>query len=109
MYYKDPAKSLVNGLYLITSDHDVICLNACHIGHIILELYLVSFGNKGGDEEDSEEDDEYRGMVDLDDRWWVDKLSDNEDLFDVDVDVDVGACNAPPFTKRHKRKILIST
>jgi hypothetical protein len=90
MYYKDPTKSLVDGLYLITSSHDVISLIACHTGHVIMELYIVSFGNEGGDEEDSEENDEYGGRVELDDRWLADKLSDNEDLFDVDVDVGDG-------------------
>jgi len=86
MYFKDPAKSLADGLHLITSDHDVLFMSACHTGHVILELYIVSFGDGGGDEEDSE-DDEYGGRVDLDDPWWTDRLSDTEDLFDVGVDV----------------------
>jgi len=43
-------------LYLITSDHELF-FSACHTGHVILELYIVSFGDGGGDEEDSEEDD----------------------------------------------------
>jgi hypothetical protein len=89
--FKDPRKSLVDGLYLITSDHDVLSLSACHNVHVILELYIVSFENKGGDEENSEEDDEYGGRVNFDDPWWADKLSDDEDLFDVDVGVGAGA------------------
>jgi len=92
MYFKDPGKSLVDGLYLITSDHDVLSLSACHTGgHVILELYIVSFGNEGGDEEDGEEDDEYGGRVNFDDPWWADKLSDDEKLFDVDVGAGAGA------------------
>jgi len=67
MYFKDPRKSLVDGLYLITSDHDVLSLSACHTWHVILELYIVSFGNERGDEEDSEEHDEYEGRVNFDD------------------------------------------
>jgi len=67
MYFKDPAKSLADGLHLITSDHDVLFLSSCHTGHVILELYIVSFEDGGGDEEDNEEDDEYGGRVDLDD------------------------------------------
>jgi hypothetical protein len=44
MYYKDPLKSLVDGLFLLTSDHDVFCLSACHTAHVILELYIVFWG-----------------------------------------------------------------
>jgi len=91
MYFKDHLKSLVDGLYLINSDHDVLFLSASHTRYIILELYIVSFVDGGGDEEDNEEDDKYGGSVDLDDHWWAYKISDDEDLFDVDVDVDVGA------------------
>jgi hypothetical protein len=69
MYFKNPRKSLVDGLYLITSDHDVLSLSACHTRHVILELYIVSFGNEGGDEKDSEEHDEYGGKVNFDDPW----------------------------------------
>lgn len=46
MYFKDPAKSLDDGLHLITSDHDVLFLSTCHTGHVILELYIVSFGDR---------------------------------------------------------------
>ncbi|XP_062170546.1 uncharacterized protein LOC133876254 [Alnus glutinosa] len=88
IYFKDPVKSLADGLHLITSDHDVLKLFACHDGHAILQLYIVSFGDGGGDEEDSQDDNEYGGRADLDDPWWDDKLSDTEDVFDVGVDVD---------------------
>jgi hypothetical protein len=50
MYFKDPVKSLADGLHLITSDHDVLFLSACHDGHAILQLYIMSFGDGGGDE-----------------------------------------------------------
>jgi hypothetical protein len=53
----------------------------------------VSFGNEMCDEKDSEEDDEYRGRVNSDDPWWTDKLSDDEDLFDVDVGAGAGPSN----------------
>jgi hypothetical protein len=56
-----------------------------------LELYIVSFGNEGGDEEDGEEDNEYGGRVNFDDPWCADKLSDDEKLFDVDVGAGAGA------------------
>jgi hypothetical protein len=59
MYYKDPTKSLVDGLFLITSYHSVLCLSTCHTAHVILELYIVSFGDGGGDEDGNEKDDEY--------------------------------------------------
>lgn len=91
MYFKYPGKSLVDGLHLITSDDDVLFSSSCHIGHNIIHLYIVSFGEGRGDEGDNEEDDykdenEYRARVGLHDPWWEGRLSDNEDLFDVDVD-----------------------
>jgi hypothetical protein len=51
----------------------------------------VSCGEGGGDESDNEEDDyedenDYRARFGLHDPWWKGKLSDNEDLFVVDVD-----------------------
>jgi hypothetical protein len=88
MYFEDPVKSLADGLHLITLDHDVLFLSTCHDGHAILQLYIVSFGDGEGDEEDSQDDSEYGGRVDLDDSWRDDKLIDTEDVFDVSVDVD---------------------
>jgi hypothetical protein len=99
IYFKDPVKSLANGLHLITSDHDVLFLSACHDEHAILQLYIVSFGDEGGDEEDSQDDNEYGGRVDLDDPWWDDKLTDTEDVFDVGVD-SVGPSNVQPDNPR---------
>jgi len=91
MYFKDLAKSLVDDLHLITSDDDVLFLSSCHISHNIVHLYIVSFGEERGDEGDNEEDDyedenDYRGGVGLHNPWWEGRLSDNEDLFDVDMD-----------------------
>jgi hypothetical protein len=56
-----------------------------------VHLYIVSFGEERGDESDNEEDDyedenDYRARVGLHDPWWEARLSDNEDLFDVDMD-----------------------
>jgi hypothetical protein len=62
---------------------------ASHTGHFIVHIYLVSFGEVGADECDEEkyeEDDGERCRVDLNDPWWANKLSDDDDLFDVDVD-----------------------
>ncbi|XP_062166992.1 uncharacterized protein LOC133873286 [Alnus glutinosa] len=66
MYFKDPAKSLADGLHLITYGHDVLFLSYRHTGHVILELYIVTFGDGGDDEEDSEEDEEYGDLFDVD-------------------------------------------
>jgi hypothetical protein len=67
----------------------VLSLSACHTGHVMLELYIVSF-----------EDDEYGGRVNSDDPWWTDKLSDDEDLFDVDVGAGAGPSNVQPDNPR---------
>ncbi|XP_059454928.1 uncharacterized protein LOC132185104 [Corylus avellana] len=67
---------------------------ASHTGHNIVHLFVVSFGESGVDEEECEEEDEDEdgGRTDLNDPWWRDKISDDEDLFDVDVDgIDDGA------------------
>lgn len=65
MYVKYHEKSLVDGLHLITSYHDVLFMAACHTEHFIMHLYTVSFEEEGGDEEDYEEDDDDGGRVDL--------------------------------------------
>jgi hypothetical protein len=67
-----------------------------------VHLYTVSFGEGGGDEGDNEEDDyededDYRARIGLHDLWWEGKLSDNEDLFDVDMDG--GGGGAVPSTQ----------
>jgi hypothetical protein len=68
MYFKDPVKSLVDGLHLITSEDNVLFLSSCHIGHYIVHSYIVSFGEGGDDEGDNEKDDykdenDYRARV----------------------------------------------
>jgi hypothetical protein len=73
MYFKDPVKSLIDVLHLITSDDDLLFLSSCHIGHYIVHLYILSFGERGGDEDDNEDD--YKARVDLHDPWWVDKFN----------------------------------
>jgi hypothetical protein len=92
IFFQNPGQSLANGLHLITSDHNVLVMVEQHKSHNIIHLYIVSF--KEGIVEDFEEDDEDEdgGKVDLNDPWWHDKISDDEDLFDVDIDdIDGGA------------------
>jgi hypothetical protein len=67
MYFKDPEKSLVDDLHLITSDHDVLFMSICHTGHFIVHLYIVSLGEGGGDEADEEDYDEDERKVQLND------------------------------------------
>jgi len=86
MYFRDLEKSLVDGLHLITSGHDVLFMSTCHTRHFVVHLYIMSFGEGGTNENDYEEDDDDRGRVDLNDHWWADKISDDENLFDVNVD-----------------------
>jgi len=67
-----------------------------------VHLYIVLFREGRCDEGDNEEDDyededDYRTRVDLYDPWLADKLSDNENLFDVDVDG--GGAGAGPSTQ----------
>jgi hypothetical protein len=46
MYFKDPRKSLIDGLYLITSYHDVLSLSACHTGMYCWNYTLCLLGMK---------------------------------------------------------------
>ena len=43
IHYKIPDKSLDEGLRLISSDHDISQMISHHVGHGLVELYLVSF------------------------------------------------------------------
>lgn len=99
MYFRDPEKSLTDGLHLVTSDDDVVFLCACHTRHSIVHLYRVSFeeGEVDEDKNDDDDDDADRGKIDRNDPWWNDKISDDENLFDVDVDA--GHVGARPSIK----------
>lgn len=44
MYFKDPVKSLADGLHLFTSDYDMLFLSACHDGHAICNYILCLLG-----------------------------------------------------------------
>jgi hypothetical protein len=74
----------VDGLQLVSSDYDVAHIVAKHVDTPIAVLYIVSFQNDGGgDGEDWENDEEGDdgGRVDLNDPWWDDKISDDDDVF----------------------------
>ncbi|XP_059441949.1 uncharacterized protein LOC132174284 [Corylus avellana] len=89
MYFREPDKILVGSLHLITSDDDVMYMVDYHTRHFIVHLYIVCFGDGQGDKVESEEDDDEEEVrVDFNDPWWKDKVSDDEDLFNVDVDLD---------------------
>jgi hypothetical protein len=87
--FLDLGQSLSNGLHLITSDHNVLFMVEQHKTHNIVHLYIVSFEEGIVDVFEEDNEDEDGGRVDLNDPWWHDKISDEEDLFDVDVD-DIG-------------------
>jgi hypothetical protein len=62
---------------------------------VILDILLYTYtlyllGRGGGDEKDYEKDDDGGSRIYLSDPWWADKISDDQDLFDVDVDDDGG-------------------
>lgn len=56
-----------------------------HVGIDVVELYILSFG--GGDEKNVEEECNDGARVDLNDPWWDDKISDDDDVFDVEYRV----------------------
>lgn len=86
IYYRLPDKSLDEGLRLISSDHDVQEMVKHHVGHGLVELYLVSYGIVDVDvdvdvqEGDAEEDEDYeRDVVFRKDAFWDDVLSEDTD------------------------------
>jgi hypothetical protein len=83
MYFKEPDKTLMGGLHLITCDDDVLFMVGCHKEQVIVHLYAVCFEEGQGDVEEYDEDE---ARVEYNDPWWKDKVSDVEDLFDVEVD-----------------------
>ena len=86
---------------MITSNHNVLYIVEQHKSHNVVHLYIVSF------EEGIVDEDEDGGRIDLNDPCWRDKISDDEDLFDVDVDdIDGGA--RPSKTKPNRSKIAKS-
>jgi len=88
IYFRDPNKDLVVSLHLVSSDYDVHYMSSVHVENNVVELYIVSFQDDGdgeGGEDDEEED--VRGRVALNDPWWDDKISDDEDVFEVNYDV----------------------
>ncbi|KAB1209264.1 hypothetical protein CJ030_MR6G007216 [Morella rubra] len=75
LYYKEPGKSLVEGLKLVSSDLDVLQMVKCHEAEQVVVLYLVSFDGIGGDEDNDEaegEDNEEaeRRRIGVNDRFW---------------------------------------
>jgi hypothetical protein len=88
IFFLHPGQSLANGLHLITSDHNVLFMVEQHKTHNIVQLYIVSFEEGIVDVFEGDDEDEDGARVDLNDPWWHDKISDEEDLFDVDVDDD---------------------
>jgi hypothetical protein len=104
IFFLDPGESLGNGLHLITFDHNFLFIVEQHKTYNIVHLYIVSFEEGIVDvfEEDDEAEDGVR--VDLNNPWWHDKISDEEDIFDVDIDdVDeVGGGAGPSIVVRNK-------
>jgi len=92
VYFRDPNKDLVVGLHLVSSDYSVHYMSSVHVENNVVELYIVSFQDDGdgdGDEEgwEDDEDEDVRGRVARNDPWWDDKISDDEDVFEVNYDV----------------------
>jgi hypothetical protein len=48
IYYKEPGKSLVDGLRLLSSDHDILEMIQHYIGHQVVVLYLLGVFKQSG-------------------------------------------------------------
>jgi hypothetical protein len=90
MYFREPDKTLMDSFHLITCDDDALFMVGCHKEQVIVHLYVVCFeeGQGGVEKYDKDDDDEEEARVDYNDPWvdYKDKVSDVEDLFDVEVD-----------------------
>ncbi|KAB1223391.1 hypothetical protein CJ030_MR2G025682 [Morella rubra] len=53
MYYAHPAKSLDDGLVLISSNMDLLEMVTCHKGHNTIILYVVAFGDEAGHDQEN--------------------------------------------------------
>jgi hypothetical protein len=99
IYYNIPAKSLDEGLRLLSSDHDVLQMLEHYIGHGIVELYLVAFvavdvhvyleGEEDGVNEEGEEEYEQQNVYRTN-GFWDEVLSDDSDASKSDGDGHTG-------------------
>jgi hypothetical protein len=88
IYFRDPNKDLVVGLHLVSSDYDVYYMSSVHVENNVVELYIVSFqDDRDGEVGQDDEEEDVRDRVALNDPWWDDKISDDEDVFEVNYDV----------------------
>jgi hypothetical protein len=88
IYFRDPNKDLVVGLHLVSSDYDVYYMSSVHVENNVVELYIVSFqDDRDGEGGQDDEEEDVRDRIALNDPWWDDKISDDEDVFEVNYDV----------------------
>jgi hypothetical protein len=80
IYYKEPYKSLVDGLRLLSSDHDVLQMVQHHACHHVVVLYLLAF--EDFENEEALNDDSGRQHVNRNDPFWSEVLSSDDDAFD---------------------------
>lgn len=66
-------------------------MSSVHVENNVVELYIVSFQDdedgKSGESGEDDEDEDVRGRIALNDPWWDNKISDDEDVFEVNYDV----------------------
>lgn len=87
LYYKVPEKSLTDELVLISLDHNVLQMVGRHLGHQMVVLYLLSFGEHTKDIKvvwDADEERERR-QLGVNDPFWNDIISSDEELFDGEI------------------------
>ncbi|KAB1209378.1 hypothetical protein CJ030_MR6G016519 [Morella rubra] len=90
IYYKQPEKTLDDGVVLVSSDHDVLAMVRCHVGEAVVVLYLVSFseipeGELNGENVVEGVEERERCRLGMNDPFWNQVLSSDDELFDVEV------------------------
>ncbi|XP_035546580.1 uncharacterized protein LOC118348629 [Juglans regia] len=112
VYYRHPSLGMHNGLKLLTSDHDVLSMVAALQDQQVAHLYLVSHSQTSVHqsslhdhhvEEDVSEDEEEAEArrLGLNDPFWKEVLSSEDELYDIDVDT-VGTSRSKPAQPRSK-------
>ena len=112
VYYRHPSLRMHNGLKLLTSDHDVLSMVAALQDQQVAHLYLVSHSRTSVHqsslhdhhvEEDVSEDEEEAEArrLGLNDPFWKEVLSSEDELYDIDVNT-VGTSRSKPAQPRSK-------
>ncbi|KAB1213175.1 hypothetical protein CJ030_MR5G021753 [Morella rubra] len=73
--FKQPRKTLDDGVVLVSSNHDVLTMVKCHEGEVVVVMYLVSFneipeGELNGEDAAEGDEERERRRLGMNDPFW---------------------------------------